>query len=60
MITGFEGGAESPTISLNSIDAGSGGGTIQFKNPSDGENNDILGQLEWVGDDASVMQIKIM
>lgn len=52
-ITGFEGGAESPTISLNSIDAGSGGGTIQFKNPSDGENNDILGQLEWVGDDAS-------
>ena len=51
-ITGFDGGNESPTIILNNIDAGSGGGTVRFSNPPDGENNDILGQLEWVGDDA--------
>ena len=52
-ITGFVGGNESPTLTLNSIDANSGGGTVKFGNPSDGESGDALGQLEWTGDDAS-------
>ena len=51
-VTGID-AATAPTLSLNSINDASGGGLLQFANPSDGENNDVLGTLEWQGADAS-------
>ena len=51
-VTGID-AATAPTLALNSINDASGGGLLQFANPSDGENNDVLGTLEWQGADAS-------
>lgn len=45
--------ATSPTLVLNSYNDASGGGLLQFENLANGENGDVLGTIEWQGDDAS-------